>query len=312
MSLLQRLSLLILGLLALPAWSYDAAVVEDTIRSQEAIAKLSRHEIALSGQKLFYLDNERSQAKATVVLLHGFADSSLSWLFFARVFRDADYRIIIPDLLGFGRSPRPLDADYGYDAQARRVLALLQALKIQKAHVVGNSMDGGIAARMALQAPDRIASLTLMDATGAHYKASDLDRLVVMGSNPLLIEKQQDFDALIDFATFRRPLLTQPVVAFLGERAMRDRVLHSRIFTSVLLEGLDFLMLDLPDIKTPTLILWGKNDRILHPDNARLFQRYIPGSQLKLFENVGHMPMVEIPEQSAMTVMAFIEGKPLP
>lgn len=310
MSLLQRLLLAVFLLTAmtLPARAYDKAVVEDTIAGQEAIAGLNRHEISIDGHKLFYLDNDKTQAARTVLFLHDFGDSSLSWLFFARVFRDADYRIIVPDQLGFGRSPRPVDADYGYAAQAKRMLSLLQALKVQKVHLIGNSMGGGIAAKMTLLQPELVSSLTLMAASGVHYKTSDMDKLVVMGNNPLVINKQDDFDALIDFATYRRPLLTRPVVEFLGERAMKDRALHLRIFNEVLVEDLDFLMLDLPDLKPPTLVLWGEKDRVLHPDNARLFQRYVPGVRVRTFADVGHMPMVEIPEVSANAVMEFIDA----
>jgi pimeloyl-ACP methyl ester carboxylesterase len=69
-----------------------------------------------------------------------------------------------------------------------------------------------------------------------------------------------------------------------------------------------FLTLNLADIKVPTLILWGDRDRVLSPDNAKVFNRYIPGSRLQYFTGVGHVPMAEVPEQSAQAVTTFIDS----
>jgi abhydrolase domain-containing protein 6 len=139
-----------------------------------------------------------------------------------------------------------------------------------------------------------------------HYKPTELDRTLLTGRNPLLMNKPDDFDALLGFAAFQRPLITRPIVEYLGERAVKDRALHERIFNEVLFEGLNLLLPDLPRIKTPTLILWGAKDRVLHPDNAKIFQQYIPGSRLQIFEGVGHIAMAEIPELCAVAVLQFI------
>lgn len=312
MPLLMRLLICLLMLSPLVASAYDKDFVEEMLQSQEGIAGLKRREAVIDGQKIAYLDNGRDTAGRVVVFVHGFGDSGTSWMFFARSFRDGDYRIIVPDLLGFGRSARPPEADYGYAAQATRVLKLLGQLKVGRAHLIGNSMGGGVVAQMALQQPQAVASLTLMDAAGVHYKATELDQQVLKGTNFLIPRKPEDFERLLDFVMQQRPVMTRPIIEYLADRAVRDAPLHDRIFHDVLLRDVGFLTLSLADIQVPTLILWGEKDRVLHPDNGRVFQRYIPGSRLHYFPGVGHVPMAEAPEASAQVVMQFIDGLPAP
>lgn len=308
MRLLLRFLFCFLMAMPLLASAYDAALVDDMLKGQEGIAGLKRHEAEIDGHKIFYLDNERNSAGRTVMFVHGFGDSSVSWMFFARTFRDGDYRIIVPDLLGFGRSDKPADADYGYEAQAKRLLALLQKLNVKSAHLVGNSMGGGIVSEMALLQPQSVASLTLMDAAGVHYKATDLDEQVLKGSNFLIPKKPEDFERLLDYVMVQRPVMSQPIKDFLAERAVQNSALDEKIFYGVLLKDVGFLTLNLADIKVPTLILWGDRDRVLSPDNAKVFNRYIPGSRLQYFTGVGHVPMAEVPEQSAQAVTTFIDS----
>ncbi|MCC2637970.1 MAG: alpha/beta fold hydrolase [Moraxellaceae bacterium] len=307
MRVLQYLLICLVTCLPALASAYDRDLVEEMLKSQEGIAGLKRHEAVLDGQKVFYLDNERDKAARTIMFVHGFGDSGTSWMFLARLFRDAGYRILIPDLPGFGRSARNATADYGYTAQANRLFLLLQNLKVGQVHLVGNSMGGGIVGQMALLRPQAVASLTLIDAAGVHYKATELDQQVLKGNNFLIPKKTEDFARLLDFVMARRPIMPQPIVDYLAERAISDSALHERIFHEVLLPDVGFLTLGLADIKTPTLILWGERDRVLHPENARVFQRYIAGSRLTYLPGIGHTPMAEAPEETGAAILGFID-----
>ncbi len=290
-----------------PLWAYDAAMVQDMLKTQEEIAGLTRKSMVIKGQRLSYLDNELSRSPRAIMLIHGFGDSSASWTYFARIFRDADFRIIIPDLLGFGQSERPLQADYRMQAQADRLLTLAQQLGIKEFHVAGNSMGGGIAAVMAAQS-GHIRSLALLDAAGLHYRPTELDTALLGGHNLLLAKTPADFIRMLDFASHERPLIPQPVLDFLADRAVKDSTLHEKIFREALFQDMNFLLPLLPRITSPTLILWGQEDRVLHPDNAKIFQQYLPRSELRLLPEVGHMPMIEAPEKSARIVRDFIQG----
>jgi abhydrolase domain-containing protein 6 len=306
MPALRHFLFVLLLLPALSALAYDQEVVKQTIDGQVGIADMAAHTTTIGGQKMAYLESANTKATRTIVFVHGFGDSSLSWTFMARAFRD--YHVLIPDLLGFGDSARPADGDYSYKAQATRVLALMKSLNIDHAHLVGNSMGGGVVAEMDLLQPSAVDSLTLMDAAGVHYRPTALDRELLNGHNLLVVNKPEDFVNLIDFVTFTRPLMTQPIIDFLAERAVKDSALHQKIFREVLFNDIDFLLLDLGNIKAPTLILWGQQDRVLSPENAKVFNKYIAGSQIVTLPDVGHTPMIEAPEQSGAAVRHFIDG----
>jgi len=131
---------------------------------------------------------------------------------------------------------------------------------------------------------------------------------MLSGNNPLVVRKPEDFDHLIDFVTHERPLMSQPVIDYMADRAIQDNALQQHIFNDVLFPDIDFLLLDLPKIQAPTLIVWGEADRVLSPANALVFKQYIPHSQLITFPDVGHMPMLEIPEKSGFAVRQFIDA----
>lgn len=291
-----------------PLQAADKSLFDEISQGQEAIAQLNRHETTIDGLRIFYLDNGRKTAQKTILLVHGFGDSSLGWVQFARLFRDNDFRIVVPDLPGFGQSDRKPDADYSYQAQAKRLAALMQSLGIGRYHVAGNSMGGGVAAELAIQQPAAVTSLSLLDAAGIHVRPTELDRALLAGKNMLVMKKPEDLDALLTFATAQRPAMPRPVLDYLSERAVKDSPLHERIFRESLFEDINFLLPKLDSIKASTLILWGEKDRVLHPDNARVFHKYIQGSRLVIMPNVGHLPMAEVPYESAAEVLKFIDG----
>ncbi|MCC6200883.1 MAG: alpha/beta hydrolase [Moraxellaceae bacterium] len=301
----------LLPLLSAPVLAGNKAIFEDITKGQEAIAGLNRHEILIDGARIHYLDNDRTTAKRTILLIHGFGDSGLGWVQFARLFRDNDFRIVIPDLLGFGLSDKKPDTDYRYDAQARRLAVLMQALKVTRYHVAGNSMGGAVAAELAIQQPALVCSLTLLDAAGVHYRPTELDRALLAGRNPLVMKKPEDFDAMLSFAMVQRPIMPRPVLDYLSERAVKDSVLHERIFQEALFDDINFLLPKLDAIKSPTLIIWGEKDRVLHPDNAKIFNKFIKDSRVIILPNVGHLPMLEVPYESAVEVVKFIDALPI-
>jgi pimeloyl-ACP methyl ester carboxylesterase len=301
--------LLLWGVVCLPAQAAsNKSLFEEISQGQEEIAGLKRHTIKIDGQRIFYLDNEKSNAEQTILLIHGFGDRSLTWMQFSRRFRDAGFRIIVPDLLGFGKSDKPEQADYRFSAQSARLFELMKKLNVEKLHVVGNSMGGGIAAQMALDAPEKIASLTLMDAAGIHYKPTDMDRALLNGRNMLVIKTPQDFRDVMAMVAYKSVPAPRPVVDYLAEQAVENSALHERILRDALFEDLNFLMLEMEKITTPTLIVWGEKDRLLHPDNAKVLHHFIKNSKLEIMPDIGHVPQMEAPFESSEIVLNFIQG----
>jgi pimeloyl-ACP methyl ester carboxylesterase len=117
--------------------------------------------IDLSGQRLYYYAAGSRGAGEPIVLVHGFPTSGHLWLDVVAKLPPG-HRVIVVDLLGFGRSDGPVDADYTVGAHGKRMVALLDALRIDGACIVGHGTGGAVAQWMALNAPDRVTRIVLI------------------------------------------------------------------------------------------------------------------------------------------------------
>lgn len=239
-----------------------------------------------------------------LVLLHGFGGDRAHWVRVAPHLRP-HFRIVAPDLPGFGDSTRDPDADYTYTAGVRRLEAFLDRLQLRSVHLGGHSMGGELAGRFAVRHPDRVRSLWLAAPGGVESaRPSELDRLRQRGENPLLVETRADFDRLWDFVFVDPPFVPGPIRDHLASRARRDRSLH-RMISEQLEDDTRPLEEALGDVSLPTLILWGNRDRLLHVSGARRLGSAIPGAKVVVLEETGHLPMMERPVESAAALLAF-------
>ena len=166
----------------------------------------------VDGYEWRYLDTDSHQLGPgatpgrTLVLLHGFGASKETFVRLAGLFSGA-YRVVVPDLLGFGESARPSQISFHPAAQASRVVALLDALNVRgPVHVAGNSMGGLITAYMALNHAERLASVSLICAAGVRSpNPSALDRLHANGETPLLVRSIEDFDRILGMIFYKPP-----------------------------------------------------------------------------------------------------------
>lgn len=241
---------------------------------------------------------------APLVLIHGFAGDKDNFARVAR-FLTPHYRVIIPDLPGFGDAARdpaasPLIAD-----QARRLAALLDQVAPGRVHVGGNSMGGFIAAQFAAMYPERVASLWLLDAAGteASHSSDIIKHYEATGEMPLLVRQERDFNTLIAACTHKEPFLPHSVRVLLGRRGAADFALHTQLMKQ--LSDAPLLRAQPAYERIPALIVWGEQDRILHPDGAAAFAALFPRSRVIMMPGVGHLPMVEKPRQVARDYVAF-------
>ena len=245
-----------------------------------------------------------------LVLVHGFGGDKDN---FTRIagYLTPRFRVVVPDLPGFGEATRDPQARYHIDAQVERLRAFIGELGLGSVHLAGNSMGGFIAAQYAATHPDAVRSLWLIDAAGtALARATDvIARYVASGEMPLLVRRAADYPALLRAVTHRPPLLPYSLRHELARRAVDDYALHSRIFREI---GIESPTLEdrLAAIRAPTLIVWGREDRILNAAAAPAMQALIPRSRLVLLERTGHLPMVERPRATADAFLAFVAAPP--
>lgn len=241
-----------------------------------------------------------------VVLLHGFGASADSWNRFAgRVTKR--YRVIAPDLPGWGESTRIDTASYAYPRQVERLHQFLNVLGLRQVHLVGHSMGGFIASAYAGRYPEEVITLGLIAPHGvAEPQPSELALSVAAGDNWLIATSIQEFDQLLNKVFARRPYLPKSVFRLLANHAIRSSAKSSRIFAE--LQSNDPTLEErLPRIKAPALIIWGQQDRVLHVSCANVFRQCIKNSELLVIAGSGHMPLVENARECASAWLAFME-----
>ena len=259
-----------------------------------------------SGDKMVYAENG-NVAGEPLLLIHGFGGNKDN---FTRIARQlAGYHLIIPDLLGFGESSKPMSADYRSEAQAVRLHELLQAKGLAaNIHVGGNSMGGAISVAYAAKYPKEVKSLWLVDSAG-FWSAGIHEALAgaTLENNPLLINSNEDFYNMYDFVMYKPPYLPKPVKAVFAQERIANKELHAKILEQIVTDNVEERAKVIAQYKIPTLVVWGEKDQIIKPETVKLIKEIIPQSEVIMMPEVGHVPMVEALEKTADDYKAFRE-----
>ena len=174
------------------------AAMQALARSASGLRKKS---IAVGEIDWVYLDSGKAESEA-LLLLHGFGANKENWVSYAR-YLSKHYRVICPDLPGFGESTKNPELVHDPKSQARRLHDFVEALGIDSVHLAGNSMGGMITLRYALDYPQNIASITLIAPGGiAGTNKSELDLALARGENPLLVQSEADVETLLAYSLY--------------------------------------------------------------------------------------------------------------
>ena len=278
----------------------------------EAFERIPIHTVELNGERVAYLDIGQGQP---VILIHGFGGSMWQWEHQQQPL-SAEFRLITPDLIGSGLSTKP-DIEYRPEQMLEYFIGFMDALRIRQATLVGNSMGAGLAIGMALTYPDRVSQLVLIDGLPANVR----ERL----TSPS-IKRALDTAAPSWLASFGNwlfggvmiesvlqeivhdPALLTPAVI---ERSNRNRQRPGVI--PPLMTVRDTLPLwesgfatRIGEIRHPTLILWGEEDRVFPLPTGEDLQRTIKGSALVRIPNAGHIPQWERPDLANRAMIEFL------
>jgi pimeloyl-ACP methyl ester carboxylesterase len=283
----------------------SATAVDLSMRAEQTLAGLKRRECRSSGVRWIYLDSGGDLQP--LVLVHGFGGDKSNWTRMCRYLR-GHFRIIVPDLPGFGESESPPQLRYRVQDHVERLHQFLADLGVSQPHLGGNSMGGYIAALYAATHRGEVASLWLVDSAGIFSAApSELQHTIDAGQrNPLLPETPEQFREVLRYVMSKPPYIPGFVIEVLTRRAMEAAALRTSQFNDILeesphLEGL------LGGLETPTHILWGDEDRLIHVDCVRVLRELLPNSSSTVLSGIGHVPMMECPARSAKDYLAFHE-----
>ncbi len=240
--------------------------------------------------------NYHDQGQGPAVLfIHGSGPGVSAWANWRLTIPalSASYRVIAPDMAGFGFSERPKDVEYRKETWVRQAVGLLDALGIEKAHVVGNSFGGAIALALAILHPERVGRLALMGAAGVPFPITPgLD--AVWGYEPSFAAMRQ----LLDVFAHDRALVNDELAELRYRASIRPGFQDSfaAMFPAPRQRWVDALASPEADVRAvphETLIIHGRDDKVIPLSNSLTLLDWIERSQLHVFGRCGHWVQIE-------------------
>ncbi|WP_260580824.1 alpha/beta fold hydrolase [Sphingopyxis sp. PET50] len=270
-------------------------------------ARFVQNSVTVDGRVWPYLEGGDA-SKPVLVMVHGFGADKDHWSFYAP-WLTRDYRVIAPDLPGFGENDRDPALPYDVASQSERLKGFLDALGLERPHLGGNSMGGWIALRFAIDHPGRLRTLTLMNNAGIMGEKESLlqQQAADRSYNPLVLADLDDAERLIAFVVHkptRVPARLKP--AIYGD-ALRHRDLLDTIFW-IIADDMERNPLndELGKVTVPTLIIWGRHDKLIDVSCVAVLEAGIAGSRSHIFDHVAHVPMMEDPKATAEVQREFL------
>jgi pimeloyl-ACP methyl ester carboxylesterase len=269
------------------------------------------HFVHVDGIRMHYQEFG-DPAAPPVILIHGYTASVYSWRRSAPLIADASFRVIAVDLVGFGYSDKPRHFEYTIDAQARIVTRFMDRLGIGTATIAGCSYGGAIAAVIALDSPERLDKLVLVDAViNDDLRSHTIFRLASMpGIGEIVTPFLADSRALLrhrctgTLAAANHHLITDERIESILRPLHAADGHHSLLATSRNWSA-DSITRDAHLITQPTLIVWGEEDTVIPIRDGYTLRDLIPGSRLMVIKNCGHVPQEERPQLFSNLVTAF-------
>ncbi|WP_242112528.1 alpha/beta fold hydrolase [Luteimonas aquatica] len=299
-------------LLAWRLWRDPFALVRAEYARQRAGAGLKAQSVVIGGKRWAYAERAADRSGApTLVMVHGYTGSKENWYRLAQRLRGR-YRLVIPDLPGWGESQRDADADYGYAAQAENVAAFIRAVCGAPVVLVGHSMGGGIAALTAARHPDLVARVALIDAAGVNFEENGFAREVLAGGNPFGVTDAASLQRYLGIVVHDRrvlPPIPWPVSNIVIAQRRADGAFEQSILEHIGRGADQFLPgAEAARIRQPALLVWGAHDQVIDPSAMAAYAAQIPQARQLLLDRSGHSPIIEQPDEVAAAVAGLVEA----
>lgn len=305
--------LLLVLIVAIVLWRDPYSLVRADFARQRIAAGLSRDSAVVDDHRWVYAYSDAARKDApTVVMLHGFTGSKENWYPVAKLLR-RHYRLLIPDLPGWGESQRIDGADYGFLAQSERVDHFIEKVAADPRGVVllGHSMGGGIAAVVAARYPQQVARVGLIDAAGVRFADNRFGEQVLAGKNPFAVEDEASLKRYLDTVFHdakARPWAPWPASRIYIDRRRGDAAFEQQVLERIGRSDESFLPgKAAAAIRQPALLLWCRQDAVIDFSAMALYAQRIPQASRVLLDGCGHMSLVEQPGTVAQAIEMLIE-----
>lgn len=298
------------GALALKLLTRPRDVEWDEHRERLHHAEKSRF-VEIEGVRVHYQEAGAADAPP-VLLIHGFCASNFVWSETLVPLAEAGFRVIAPDLIGFGFSGKPSGGEYTFEMQARMIRGLMDALGIERATLVGSSYGGAVAAVCALDHAARVERLVLVGAVSNDEVPRRawlrLAASPVVGEvfSPVLLDARRLVKRHLrrTYAAQNGFLLDEERITA-HQRPLLAADTHRAILCMLRRWSAERIELEAERITQPTLLVWGAHDREVPLRSGERLHGLIKGSRLFVFPDCGHLPQEERPLELVSLVAEF-------
>lgn len=257
--------------------------------------------LQIDGNKIRYL--ESGDSKKTLVLVHGLGASAERWDQVIPLFTD-DYRVVVPDIIGFGYSDKPL-VDYTTEFFSDFLGKFLAELGINCPSVIGSSLGGQIVANYAASNSNDVEKLVLVSPAGAMKQSTPALDAYIMAA---LYPNEQSAKNAFEMMEGSGKGIPEETINGFVERMRLPNAKLAFMSTILGLKNSELILSKLDTISTPTLIIWGSDDPVIPINYADSFVSGIQDCRFFRMDGCGHTPYVQDPSLFATKVLEFLNG----
>jgi pimeloyl-ACP methyl ester carboxylesterase len=302
---LRAVAVLVLGIVVagLIFYRYPLWVADQQLRYHLWRRGVKSDYIEAGGYKLHYFEALPAGGAGTpLVLVHGLGARGEDWAAMMPALAAQGFHVYAPDLLGYGRSPKPPDVDYSISLEEQTVVNFMQAVHVLRADVGGWSMGGWIAMKLALDHPEMVDRLVIYDSAGLYFPATWGPDLFT----PNDVAGVKELMALLS----PNP---RPLPNFAAEAALRKLQGNAWVLRrsmSSMTAGRDLLDFRLYEMKPPMLIVWGARDELIPLSVGERIHESVPQSVLDVVEGCGHLAPAECARPVIEGTVDFLRSEP--
>ncbi len=258
--------------------------------------------VEAGGYRLHYFEASPAGGGGTpLVLVHGLGARGEDWAAMIPALAARGFHVYVPDLLGYGRSPKP-DVDYSISMEEQIVVDFMQVVHVPRADVGGWSMGGWVAMKLALDHPEMVDRLAIYDSAGVYFPAT----------------WEADLFTPTDVAGVRKLMAMllpnpQPLPEFAAEAALRKLQRNAWVIKRSMVamtNGRDLLDFRLYQISQPMLIVWGSKDDLIPLSTGERIHRSVPQSVLNIIDGCGHLAPSECAVPVTESTVDFFRSEP--
>ena len=295
-SVIAMAGLALLG--GLLAWLRPLDVIDAFTHARLAYEGFHNESALIRGQRIHYYEGGSGQP---ILLIHGLGSRAEDWANLMPQLKRAGYHVYAIDLLGYGRSARPADAEYSIAEEAGYVESFLADRGLNRLSVAGWSMGGWVAMRVALDHPERVERLILCDTAGIRFvpdfQVADFEPTTVQSVRRLyrmLMPRPTDIPEFLATAMVRKFQALNWVV---------DRSARSMFGGNDLLDG------KVAGLRMPTLIVWGKQDHLIPLATGVALHQQIAQSALEIYDGCGHLAPGQCARRIGPRMIEFLSDR---